>query len=567
MHAAWDTLLNSDFMEGYKNGFPMRCGDGFERRVFFRVFAYCADYPEKTLLATIRQMGGTPCPCCMVPKNEIFRMGSVRDKRLRLNNARVDNHARQYDVSLAYDAIYDQGLTVGSSKVEAILKSCSYLPVPNTFSKLRPLGFNVFDMLPVDLMHEIELRVWKSLLEHLIRILHAVGPRAIIMLDFRYLQVPTFGRGTIRTFDSHGVSKLSRLVAQDYEDLLQARSCPDDACCTIPVFEGLIPEPDNQLVMSLLYNLTLLHSLAKMCMVGGDTLERMDQVTTRLGHLMQRFQSETCVRYTTYELPKEDPVKPVNGSSGPQKRKRGCNLTEERPDTAPVPKRPEGQAAKNARAGELAHRHVKEYYRRSSKVDYVTGVAKIERRVGRLQRTALHTGPEGMLPSRPPAVADEDKAGMGDPATQYHMGVSTREWSNLTLWEHEVPNDRMRQLFTLRLKNHLLACLTGKPQHGSNSDFSREERAELLVLQNRLHWHMVCRINYTTYDVRHAQDTINLRRGQSDIMIPSVEDPTDTHPYWYARVIKIFHVNVLHAPSRITMPQRQDVLFVRWLGR
>ncbi|KZT50780.1 hypothetical protein CALCODRAFT_443517 [Calocera cornea HHB12733] len=47
MHAAWDTLLNSDFMEGYKNGFPMRCGDGFERRVFFRVFAYCADYPEK----------------------------------------------------------------------------------------------------------------------------------------------------------------------------------------------------------------------------------------------------------------------------------------------------------------------------------------------------------------------------------------------------------------------------------------------------------------------------------------------------------------------------------------
>ncbi|KZT60992.1 hypothetical protein CALCODRAFT_464642 [Calocera cornea HHB12733] len=62
--------------------------------------------------------------------------------------------------------------------------------------------------------------------------------------------------------------------------------------------------------MSLLYNLTLLHSLAKMCMVGGDTLERMDQVTTRLGHLMQRFQSETCVRYTTYELPKEDPVKP-----------------------------------------------------------------------------------------------------------------------------------------------------------------------------------------------------------------------------------------------------------------
>ena len=42
----------------------------------------------------------------------------------------------------------------------------------NAFSsKLAPLGFNIFSMLAVDLMHEVELRVWKAVFIHLLRIL------------------------------------------------------------------------------------------------------------------------------------------------------------------------------------------------------------------------------------------------------------------------------------------------------------------------------------------------------------------------------------------------------------
>jgi hypothetical protein len=42
----------------------------------------------------------------------------------------------------------------------------------NAFSdKLMPLGFNMFDMLVVDLLHEVELGVWRSVFIHLLHLL------------------------------------------------------------------------------------------------------------------------------------------------------------------------------------------------------------------------------------------------------------------------------------------------------------------------------------------------------------------------------------------------------------
>jgi hypothetical protein len=47
MQAIWALLLDEDFMDAYKNGIIIRCGDGITRRVFPRFFTYSADYPEK----------------------------------------------------------------------------------------------------------------------------------------------------------------------------------------------------------------------------------------------------------------------------------------------------------------------------------------------------------------------------------------------------------------------------------------------------------------------------------------------------------------------------------------
>lgn len=77
-------------------------------------------------------------------------------------------------------------------------------------------------MFTVDILHEFDLGVWKSVLEHLIRMLHAVGEDSVVEMNSRYKQVPPFGRDTIRRI-LYNVSELPKLAARDYEDLLQVQ--------------------------------------------------------------------------------------------------------------------------------------------------------------------------------------------------------------------------------------------------------------------------------------------------------------------------------------------------------
>ena len=51
----------------------------------------------------------------------------------------------------------------------------------------------------------------------------------------------------------------------------------------------------------------------------------------------------------------------------------------------------------------------------------------------------------------------------------------------------------------------------------------------------------------------------------ANVMMLSHDNDSDKHPYWYARIIGIFHVVVRH-PSSIN-PIKLDVARVRWYGR
>jgi hypothetical protein len=90
----------------------------------------------------------------------------------------------------------------------------------------------------VDLLHEVELGVWKNTFIHLLRLLHAAAPAGWLVTELdrrysciisayhvinsmvRFRQVPTFGRSTIRRFSTNA-SEMKKLAARDYEDLLQ----------------------------------------------------------------------------------------------------------------------------------------------------------------------------------------------------------------------------------------------------------------------------------------------------------------------------------------------------------
>ena len=69
--------------------------------------------------------------------------------------------------------------------------------------------------------------------------------------------------------------------------------------------------------------------------------------------------------------------------------------------------------------------------------------------------------------------------------------------------------------------------------------------------------------------MQREQDTIN-PCTRPDIMLLSHEDEGDSyHPYWYARVLGIFYINIKHTwpSSKTPHLQKIEFLYVRWFGR
>lgn len=125
-------------------------------------------------------------------------------------------------------------------------------------------------------------------------------------------------------------------------------------------------------------------------------------------------------------------------------------------------------------------------------------------------------------------------------------------WPDLIHWQDFLP----------RLRDHLLARILHHEYDGDDNPFSEAQRAEVQIRGRKLYRHKVLRVNYTTYDLRREQDTIN-PRTQPNIMVLCPDGP-NPHPYWYAYIIGIFHAMVDHP----TLPDgtRMDFLWVHWYG-
>jgi hypothetical protein len=117
-----------------------------------------------------------------------------------------------------------------------------------------------------------------------------------------------------------------------------------------------------------------------------------------------------------------------------------------------------------------------------------------------------------------------------------------------------------------RLRQHLYARLFHLDQHEDLSPQHVQACKALLISQNRIYWHKAIRLHYTTYSMERAQDYIHPDTDHCNVLLLS-PDEHNPHPYWYAQVIRVFHVLVQHPLCRPPEPQRMDVLFVRWYGR
>ncbi|KDQ25345.1 hypothetical protein PLEOSDRAFT_160001 [Pleurotus ostreatus PC15] len=136
MHAVWGLLLTPEYIDAYAHGIIIKCFDSIERRIFPRILTYSADYPEKILLATIKYLGGCPCPRCLVKKADIPNLGLQKDMKTRERSGRKDSPWLQRKIDTVRDWIFSKGQLVAGSAVDKVLKAESLVPTRNAFSRL-----------------------------------------------------------------------------------------------------------------------------------------------------------------------------------------------------------------------------------------------------------------------------------------------------------------------------------------------------------------------------------------------------------------------------------------------
>ncbi|KAJ7315108.1 hypothetical protein DFH08DRAFT_926901 [Mycena albidolilacea] len=568
MHAVWDLLLTPEFIHAYAHGIVVKCYDGIERRIFPRFFTYGADYPEKVLLATIKYFGGCPCPRCFVEKDQIADMGTKADMRRR-QKIREDTSSWRDTIGLVHRWIFDKGALVASAAVNRLLKPQSWVPTKNAFSKLVPHGLNLFSMFVPDLLHEVELGVVKSLFIHTLRILQAHRTDAIAIVDERFRKIPTFGRSTIRRFHAN-VSEMKKLAARDFEDLLQ---------CMLPVIDGILPDPYNNIILDLWYILTTWHVYAKLRMHKGSTIKSFWTVTSVLGAKVRQFIRDVCTAYTTYELPKETRQRarrtaqttPSTGASNAAttRKRKDWNISTYKyhslGDYPAVMPRMGTTDSYSTQLCELTHRVVKKLYSRTNKHNFQKQIASHEQ-----PAKAKAADEAGDGPAESNLRPQDEVLPRTSPSVHHHISQSTRNPFNVYEF-HELSkfaNDPSG--FLKKLRAHLLSRLLDIPYDGDEVEFSQEDLMNVTFTRDRIYAHQVMRINYTTYDVQRTDDSINPRTN-SDVMVLSHEDEgsSNPHPYWYARVLGIFHADIGHLgpKSKSRRPKRMEFLWVRWFGR
>jgi hypothetical protein len=123
----------------------------------------------------------------------------------RIHRRRTDNEDRRQKVQKARKQVYNNLYAIDNkTKVEVHLKpeslvltveslaptyirGLSLTHSQNAFSAaLAEFGFNIFNCVPNDLMHEVESGTWRSTFIHLLRMLDCVGDNATQSLNWRY---------------------------------------------------------------------------------------------------------------------------------------------------------------------------------------------------------------------------------------------------------------------------------------------------------------------------------------------------------------------------------------------
>ncbi|THV02869.1 hypothetical protein K435DRAFT_962835 [Dendrothele bispora CBS 962.96] len=561
IHAIYFLLLDDEFRDAYLNGLLVTCADGILRRLFPRFFSYSADYPEKVLIACMKFLGEFLCPRCRIPFQDIDLLGLKRDEENRRKLRRLLTEQHINKVENARRAIFESGYGVESEAVKRMLDSESLTPIRNSFASL---GVDVFKLISPEKLHEWDVGKVKDFVTQLVRILYSLKGDSISAFDRRFRWVPTFGRGVIRRFHNN-VSGLKKLAGRDFASILE---------CLMPVLEGLLPGHHDKIILDIAFDCLVWHCHAKLRQHTDTTLAAYKIATQDLGRAFRLFAKDTCHAFKTVEILREKTARLKREATNSNSNRLNSAVSKPRTfnnhtakthalgDYVWAIKYYGTTDSWDTKIGEQEHKRVKLYYSKTNKNKHAGQIARQERRIRCLRRMRERHSSSNRTRLTVSAW-EEERLPFTDPDARYHMASGKRYFLDLTSFIHDHRKDPATVDFLRKLKHYILCELF---QKDLTSTFSQEEYNALTFENNRIFKHKVVRINYTTYDLRRGQDSIN-PRTHPDIMV--LAPLGSGHPFSYGRVIGVFHANVrFTTPRSSSLPsislKRVDILWIRW---
>ncbi|TEB18673.1 hypothetical protein FA13DRAFT_1719668 [Coprinellus micaceus] len=603
-HAQWAALLDDEFVYAYCHGIVVDCVDKVRRHFYPRILTYAADYPKWMKVVGLRAKGGCPCARCLVSADSIPQMGTPGDCEVRTVQKRADDDKKKQRVKKARDLIYGKkNYAVDSAKVEDLLKPTSLTPATNAFSqRLSALGLDIYDAPASDILHEVEIGVWKSLFVHLLRLLEAVGGGKKEILNSRFQHSAVIPFALLPQCVGYETT-----WGRDFEDLLQ---------CALPTFEGLLPMA-TMIAFKTFFSRwhTGMHSPSSGCTpTHSPTSGFLDKAKGVPKIIEKRRQGRAEHKPNSKHVSDEGALPTVD--SVPSQARRACKPTGTSSSTGATKsdgRKPQGWSLSMPKFHSLGD--VVNYIKRAGTTDsYSTQLSE------RFPPISEVTIPPHKQERRPTSALGHSNAPSKDQTapqnslTQhrtefnpseplapgcYFIGKSQNQMVNLPHFLRLNSNDLATRDFLAKLKLHLfprivaalirdvsedvgaypddsLERLTAIASSPSNGDMDR-----IYFHSEAMYRHNIFQIPYVTYDGRQDIDTINLNTSRRDFMCladnpPASDDPPSginppaspptTPQYLYGRVLGVFHTNVMyHGTGALDLQRRRfDFLWVRW---
>jgi len=144
MQEVWLILMDDDFMHAYIHELEL---DFIEDNlyVFFpRFLTDSKDYLEKydfislirlvlitrsrILMSCLKYLAQCPCPCCLILKSKIPRLGMKANASDRQRLACIDSEQIHYKINLAHQWLFIEGKSIKSVFVNGLLQPTSLVP-------------------------------------------------------------------------------------------------------------------------------------------------------------------------------------------------------------------------------------------------------------------------------------------------------------------------------------------------------------------------------------------------------------------------------------------------------